>query len=433
MIDAEQRILNRILNRHPYSDTLTRPASNDSARMVSSGCRKKSIPPTDFAVRENIMNVCHVVTSLEMGGMERVVCDLVQGGRLCGITPSVFCTDAEGSLFSSLSGVACACGTRRENRFVVDWHVVRSLVRFCRCEDVTLLHAHNHVGHLYAGIAGVWTGLPVLVTLHGQGVHDGIKTRVLRRLLCTRTARVVAVSENARTIALQSHAVPPRKLCVVHNGIDTQRFSPTMLLHRDAMRAQSGIPPDAMVIGTVGRLSPEKDYTMLLEAFARWTAEVQHSRGVLVVVGDGVERARLEREAERLGVQSRCRFVGEQRNVPEWLNSFDVFCLSSRTEGLSISLLEAGACGLPCVVTDVGGNREVVRDGQNGFLVPYRAVDQMAEVFRQLHADPGMMARMGRNARANVEDHFSLKKMIGDYEALYLDAIKRQGSLFHRR
>jgi glycosyltransferase involved in cell wall biosynthesis len=367
------------------------------------------------------MNVCHVLTSLEMGGMERVVCDLVQGSQLRGITPSVFCTDAEGSLFSSLSGVACTCGSRRASWGTVDWSVVRSLVRFCRREHVNVLHAHNHVGHLYAGIAGVLTRLPVLVTLHGQGVQDGFKTRILRRILCFRTAQVVAVSEDARSVAVRSHAVPINKLCIVHNGIDTRRnFEVEMRSHRDAMREKLGISAGTTVIGTVGRLSPEKDYTMLIEAFAQWIAEAHPRKGVLVLVGDGIERSQLEREAERLGVQTLCRFAGEQRNVPAWLSIFNVFCLSSRTEGLSISLLEAGACGLPCVVTDVGGNREVVRDGHNGFLVPYRAVDQMAAAFRRLHTDPEMRVRMGGNARENVDAHFSLKKTIDDYEQLYM-------------
>jgi glycosyltransferase involved in cell wall biosynthesis len=233
-------------------------------------------------------------------------------------------------------------------------------------------------------------------------VQDGFKTRILRRILCFRTAQVVAVSEDARSVAVRSHAVPINKLCIVHNGIDTRRnFEVEMRSHRDAMREKLGISAGTTVIGTVGRLSPEKDYTMVL-------------------VGDGIERSQLEREAERLGVQTLCRFAGEQRNVPAWLSIFNVFCLSSRTEGLSISLLEAGACGLPCVVTDVGGNREVVRDGHNGFLVPYRAVDQMAAAFRRLHTDPEMRVRMGGNARENVDAHFSLKKTIDDYEQLYM-------------
>jgi glycosyltransferase involved in cell wall biosynthesis len=386
------------------------------------------------------MNICHIVTSLEMGGMERVICDLLAGLRRTSTAPGaanvrnwLFCTDAEGALYSSAPVEAKACGHRRPRPWVVDGRVLWKLIRFLRQHAITCIHAHNHVAHLYAVLAGRLLRIPVVLTLHGQGFFDTPRTLRLRRRLTRRTVAVAVVSRDAAEIAARSGAVPRSKIVVIPNGVDTERFVPRRRggeldeQEENKVTKEGKIGP--LTIGTVGRFSPEKNYAMLIRAFAKL---VEASRGAveeeqatpslslsLILVGDGPERERLEALITALRIADHCHITGMVADVRPWLHKMDVFCLSSDTEGLSISLLEAGACGLPAVVTDVGGNREVVEDGKTGMITAPRDRKGFAAAFGRLAADKELRSAMGHAARERVVERYSVEQMVRAYIKLY--------------
>ena len=139
----------------------------------------------------------------------------------------------------------------------------------------------------------------------------------------------------------------------------------------------------------------------------------------LLLVGDGPERGRIEEEMRRQGVADRCHITGMQSDVLPWLQEMDIFCLSSDTEGLSISLVEAGACGLPSVVTDVGGNREVVVEGETGLLTPKGDEAALAAALEKLTEDRSLRRRIGLAARKRIAEHFSLDQMTAEYRGVY--------------
>jgi glycosyltransferase involved in cell wall biosynthesis len=178
-----------------------------------------------------------------------------------------------------------------------------------------------------------------------------------------------------------------------------------------------GVPPGAAVIGTVARLSPEKDQQTLLDAFARLCELRDDCR--LVIAGEGPARSALAAHAGGLPCRDKIIFLGTVERVPELLRMLTVFVLTSLTEGVSLSLLEAGATGIPAVVTDAGGNAEVVEDGVTGFVVPIKRPDIIAEKIDRLLADESLRASMGRLARERIIAHFSLAHMTRRYEALY--------------
>jgi glycosyltransferase involved in cell wall biosynthesis len=389
-----------------------------------------------------LMRICHIVTSLEMGGMERVVCDL-----LASSAGYLFCTDSEGQLFAGAQAQSKECGGRRARKMVVDWGVVWKLFRFIRTHKIECLHAHNHVAHLYAVLASVLTCTPVVVTLHGQGYYDTPRTLKLRRWLSRLTKAVVVVSKDAGEVVVKSGAVPPGEIRVIPNGVDTFRFSP-------ASFRREGVSP--VCIGSIGRLAPEKNYPLLIRAFAQLVggraccaprtaprrpsqeydadaslispeqpnnlSQITNNSLYLLLVGDGSERGHIESVIRELGLTERCTLTGMQSNVLTWLHQMDVFCLPSDTEGLSMTLLEACACGLPCVVTDVGGNAEIVKDGVSGYVVPKGDVIVMAAALERLIADMKLREEMGQAARKNVKEKFSLAAMVAGYEAVYAEA-----------
>jgi glycosyltransferase involved in cell wall biosynthesis len=208
------------------------------------------------------------------------------------------------------------------------------------------------------------------------------------------------------------------KMVPILNGIDTDRFRPFAdVAERQRMLARYNLPEGSFLIGTVGRFDPVKNYPMLLRAFARLPRGIREPH--LVFVGDGPCRRELEKMAEEMGIAGRVTFLGRQYRVHEILPLLDVFVLSSITEGTSVALLEAQACGVPAVVTDVGGNGFIVSHGENGFLCEVNDDSAMADDLERLRGDCGLALSMGLRARARVIDLFGLESMVRRHERIY--------------
>jgi len=356
------------------------------------------------------MIILHIVRALDVGGLERVVLELAARSRAHGLDVRMVCLHSAGIWGEGHPDVIVLGGRHR-------WQKVLALTRLARRWQVDILHSHNPEPHLVAVLAGLLSRVPVVHTKHGRNYPGNPRRVWLNRILNRLGAATVAVSADAYAVSSRQEGCPLGKLYLIHNGLDVNAWPVATQKNQQKARQQAGIPEDCFVVGTVGRLSPEKNYDMLLAALRDLRQAGRPVSGVFV--GGGEERQRLEDLALQYGIRDHCRFVGEQSDVVSWMHTFDVFCLSSITEGLSITLLEAGACGLPCVVTDVGGNSEVVIDGQSGFLVPSRDANQMLVAFQKLYSDPGMRMQMGMKARAIIAERFSLKKTVSDYISLY--------------
>jgi glycosyltransferase involved in cell wall biosynthesis len=235
--------------------------------------------------------------------------------------------------------------------------------------------------------------------------------RLLAELVVRTADRVVVNAE-----LLRPNGRAGRRTAVIPSGVDTDRFQPTdgVVQAKTAL----GLAPDRPVIGTVGRLEPRKGTATLLAAFA-----ALRDRGAqapaLVVVGDGPLRDELAREATRLGIASRVKWLGDVSDVRPVLEALDVFVLPSRTEGMSNALLEAMAMALPVVATAVGGTPEVVADGQRGLLVPADDSAAMATAITRVLDDRLLASRLGAAARQIVEEKFGAKSMVRALEGVY--------------
>jgi glycosyltransferase involved in cell wall biosynthesis len=210
----------------------------------------------------------------------------------------------------------------------------------------------------------------------------------------------------------EKQGIARQKIAVIPNGVKSPDGDTTQ-----ESRDRLGVPAGAFVVGSVGRLSREKNYPLLVRAFA--ALRMKCPNGFLMLVGDGEDRGRIEEVAQELGVMDSCRLPGAQTDVRPWLRAMDVFCLSSDTEGMSVALLEAGALGLPAVVTDVGSNAEIVQHGVTGYVVSVGDVCAMGQVFENLHRDAGRRHQMGQAARKRIESEYSSNVTLGKYEKLY--------------
>jgi glycosyltransferase involved in cell wall biosynthesis len=269
---------------------------------------------------------------------------------------------------------------------------------------VDVVHTHDIRPHLYATPAAVLAGVRrVIHTRHyGLAQHLSRRQTVAVNALALLTDPFVCVSRDSARMAI-AQGVSPRKVMVVHNGIDLEGFRPA----HDA---------DGPAV-TVARLSPEKDMATLLQATALVLRDDPAFR--LEIAGDGVCLPALRQTAERLNLGRAVTFRGQVRDVPALLARAGLFVLPSLAEGISLTLLEAMASGLAVATTRVGGNPEVVVDGETGLLVPPADPPALAAALLRLRRDAGLRRRMGEAGRRRVEQHFAARAMVAAYEALY--------------
>jgi glycosyltransferase involved in cell wall biosynthesis len=254
----------------------------------------------------------------------------------------------------------------------------------------------------------------LVFTEHGRlsDAPPSVKRRVANVLLSRFADRVFAVSADLRR-HLIGEGFSARAVDVIYNGVDISSKGDAAAASR--IRHELHIPPSTLVIGSVGRLDPVKDLRTLLAA----TAEVRRTHPVaLVVIGDGPERTSLEAAAVECGLEQHVHFLGYRSDARDWLAGCDVYVNSSISEGVSLTILEAMAAGVPVVATRVGGTPEIL-DSTCGMLVPPRERQALAGAIVELAGDPVRRSQLGRAARTRVEERFTLDRMIQQYRDVY--------------
>jgi len=361
--------------------------------------------------------VLQVVLSLNPGGTERLVVELVR--RLRPELPmAVCCLDEEGSWGEGLRREDVGV-TALRRRAGFQPALGRAIARIAAQHRARVVHCHHYSPFVYASIARLWSpALRIVFTEHGRlsDAPPSAKRRTANRVLAHAPREVVTVSAELKQ-HLVAEGFPTGKVSVIYNGIDVGAVPGGDARHQ--MRQRLNIPDDAVVIGTVARLDPVKDLHTLIRAVGQ--SGRQQTPLVLLVIGDGSERASLEASAHETGAGSLVRFVGHREDARDLLAACDVYANSSISEGISLTILEAMAAGLPVVATSVGGTPEIV-DATCGRLVPARDAQALAEVLTALAADAPLRQVLGRQARARVEERFTLDRMVREYRDAYYAA-----------
>jgi sugar transferase (PEP-CTERM/EpsH1 system associated) len=362
--------------------------------------------------------VAHVVTSLGIGGQERVIVDLAARQRRQGMTVHAVTLSPlqAGMLDGELRARAVAVWQVAKRPGFDPGLAARLQVLFRRL-GLSLVHTHNPMPLVYAAAAGKLAGARVVHTMHGEQ-RDGLRRQLLRRLGTCFVDRFVAVSQATADMARRRHECPASKLRVIRNGSDLSRFGRDERA-RTEVRAGLGIAADAVVIGTIGRLVPEKHQTLLLEA----CAPLLSPRVQLLVVGEGPARPELEARVRALPCPGAVHLTGRRSDVPALLAAMDVFALSSRSEGLPMVVIEAMASELPVVATAVGGIAEVVRDRESGLLVAPGDAPALRAALAALVEAPGLARRLAAAARREVHRAFDAERMSREYLSLYRDVL----------
>jgi len=357
-----------------------------------------------------------VVQNLNYGGMERVLADIVCGLDPDRFEPHVLALEYLGRFAEGLDRVAKLHLAPRMTR----WSMLHPAALRGWFRDLAPDVVHLHSGVWYkASMAARRAGVPLVIhTEHGRHLPDPWLARLIDRMASRRTDWVVAVSESVAA-HLRAHVVAdPRRVIVIPNGIATAQFA--HLGDRAGLRRALGIADRQLIIGSIGRLEPVKGFDVMLKAFALLRGRWSGAAGVrLVVAGDGSERAALQAQAARLGIAEAVHLLGWRDDVHDLHAAFDLFTLSSRSEGMSISLLEAMSAGLCPVVTDVGGNGEVLGPGLQDLLAGCEDPAKLAATWERVLADPGRRSAAAAAAQRRAREHFDVSQMVARYEALY--------------
>lgn len=361
--------------------------------------------------------VLHVVLSMEVGGAEKLVYDMVRHQSLVDRPPAVCCLDTVGELGVKLreEGIPVHCKGRRPG---LDFSVIPWLAGVMRQERATVVHAHQYTPLFYTVPAALLAGaLPVVYTEHGRFYPDrrSFKRALFTPLLSLGVDHLVAISAQTAKAMADNDNLPLGRIKVVHNGVDLCRMTPPVDLQ--AKRLELGLSPDCRIIGTAARLNEIKNIPMMLRVFKRVLQTVPNC--CLVIAGTGNEEVRLKALAAELGISSRVKFIGLRFDLPEVYRLFEVFLLTSFTEGISVTLLEAMASGVPSVVTDVGGNGEVVLEGQTGYLVSLESEELMAQRVVFLLENQEQAADFASCSRDRVQKHFSFEEMMHTYRQMW--------------
>jgi glycosyltransferase involved in cell wall biosynthesis len=365
------------------------------------------------------LRIAHVLTSFGLGGGERVALELAQGQKRRGheVRAISLADGPDGPLGAEFRarGIEVSAVPKRGGFDPTLWARLAGALRGRRIE---LVHTHNQMPLIYAAPAGRLAGSKVVHTKHG-GNFDGLRRRWLRRAAARMVHAYVAVSETTAAQASADGEAQRPLLRVIENGID---FAPFGIGDGAKLRARKtlGLAEGAFVVGTVGRVVAEKDHALLLRAVAPLLSE----RVQLVVIGDGPLLAELLAQKAGLGgVENRVHLLGARMDAASLYAAFDVFALSSRTEGLPLALLEAMASGLPVVASAVGGIPQVIEDGRTGRLVGPGDEVALREALSALAQDEALGLGWGRAAREQALARFSAERMLSDYMDLYEDVL----------
>jgi glycosyltransferase involved in cell wall biosynthesis len=297
-----------------------------------------------------------------------------------------------------------------------DPRILSDLVRAGRRRRARVLHVHGYAAADFGRLAARRLGAALVLHEHFADPALPAYQALADRVLAPLTHRAIAVSASTRDFLVRERHVPADRVRLIWNGAPLDEFAPRGRERRLAVRRELGLPADALVVGTIGRLNAQKGHRYLVDAVARVFAAAPDAR--LVIAGDGDQDAALRAQADALGIAPRVLFTGHRTDVPALLEAFDVFCISSTYEGTPLTLFEAMAAGKPIVSTAVDGCREVLEDGRTGLLVPARDPEALARALTRVLGEPALRESLAAAARAESA-RYDIRECVERMQELY--------------
>ena len=360
--------------------------------------------------------VLHIIDSLHLGGAQEVVLNLATCGS-SRFRHEVATMHGHGIYWDRLRQAGVKVHSLSPHKLLpfylasIPWRLL--------ADRPDILHCHLIPSNIIAKPLGALLGVPVVINHDHTNDTRRAESRLLLALdrFSNRFAsHIVAVSASCREFLITRESIPSSDVTLVPNAIDLRRFSPAVA-RRDQARVELGLPASARVVAGVGRLNPQKNFSLFLDIAAQLAPRFSDLHFLLA--GDGPEEKMLREKAAALGIADRVTFSGYVADTRLVYLAADVLLMPSRYEGLPMTLLEAMAMGLPVVASQLDGIAEVIGDGREGFLVPSDDAALFVESTAALLQDAELSSRIAQNARAKVEASFSVERMTSAVEEIY--------------
>lgn len=362
------------------------------------------------------MKILHVTFNMAIGGTEQVIRQLITTTSGAEVEHAIVCIDGhvgETGKALELQGVTLY-PIRRVPGF--DRSLIHAIRKIIRDGEFDIVHGHQYTPYLYGWLAARTTRARVVFTEHGRFHPDRYRYKavLINPVISLMTPAVIAISRATARALSRYEFIPSGKIQVIYNGIAGLQKDPGEMAR---VRSELDIPEGALVAGTVSRLDPVKNQPMMIRAFQRFREQVPEA--ILLMVGDGPEMDHLQKQVKECGLADCVRFTGFMEQPQPYLALMDIFLLSSFTEGTSMTLLEAMSLGIPCVATRVGGNPEIVIDGETGFLVDSNDAEGFAGAMIRLAREQETRQKFSDAAVSRFRNRFSATRMAEEYLSVY--------------
>lgn len=361
-------------------------------------------------------NILHITYDMRIGGTEMVIKNLIEGADKDNFTMSVLCIESPLGPFSKSlqnQGVHFYELNRQPGFDTVLITEIRNVIKE---NNIDIIHCHQYTPWVYGVIAAAFTQTKVIFTEHGRFYPDSStwKRKLVNPILNLFTDKVTAISQATKDALIEFENIPARSIDVIYNGIAPLKVETAKT---QALRQQLNIPKDHTVLGTVARFDPIKNHTMMLNAFAQ-SLKV-HPKSTLIMVGDGEERTNVENTIAKLNITESVILIGYEAEPAHHIALMDIYLLSSLSEGTSMTLLEAMSLSKPCVVTDAGGNPEIVADTINGFVTENDNSVEFSLAINKVIESLQQSSKLGDASFSLFEKQFSETQMNKRFTSLY--------------
>lgn len=373
------------------------------------------------------IRVLHVVQSMETGGLENGIVNLVNHSNNDEFIVDILCLRARGELADRITNPNSQVffdGNQDQSKLIA----IKKVYRQCKLYPYDIVHSHGYATMLASYIGATIAGCPYIINgEHGTLYHNSRKEILIQRFLFNRMKLNLSVSQVLTDTICQLFSVSQHKFQTIINGVDTEKFIPEQepQLVKQKLQNELGLTDNNIVIGSVGRLVAVKNYPSLIKAMALVKSEVAQAK--LLLAGEGAERAKLESLISDLELTQQVILLGRRDDVPDLMKLYDIFVLPSFSEGLSNTLLESMASGTPVVASKVGGNSEIVAEGRSGYLYDSDDVQGLAKILIELTKQKDNCSELGQQARKHIENNFSIATMVKHYEDTYQTLVLTQG------
>lgn len=355
------------------------------------------------------INIVHITTGFNIGGAERLLLDLCRSLDNNRFHCTVIATVHGGPLEAEFQRLGIQTVVLQK-RTKLGLEILFPLVKLLRHMDPDIVHTHLFGGDTWGRIAAIIARVPTIIsTEHNINKDEGITKQLVKKILSLFTNRIIAVSESVREYALHTDLLAPELMTVIYNGIDISRFP-----YREHV-----ITADSVRASVIGRLAPQKGHRALLQAIPAIVA--RYPGFSLEIVGEGPTRASLEQQVRDLHIGAYVRFIGARVVDAEYYHSLDLVIMPSLWEGFGLVATEAQACGIPVLASNIPGLNEIVRDGSTGITFAPDSPDAISAALTRALSDPQSLVTYARVARKQVEERFTMERMVRTYAQLYED------------